>query len=251
VASDLTGQDFAAIKLGDVNNSWTPAAGDAPAKVAVAKDAGPVVSFQVNGVTALPGSSVIVQVTVSGFRQVTSAQAALSWDPTILRFAGTEGYSLDGLGAANFGTNATATGKLAFSWDDPNAQGVTLPDGSAIFAVRFDVTGSAGSVSPVALMDSLLVREVGVNFTPATFQAIDGQVRVMERPRLAPGALTQNSFGLNIPTVIGKRYILEYTDAIPTTNWIALPAVIGDGSIRSLVDPAPAVQKLFYRVKVE
>jgi hypothetical protein len=252
VASDIAGQDFVAIKLGDVNNSWTSATGDAVAKSSIGKGATPVVSFQVNGGSVLPGSSVLVQVTVSGFRQVTSIQGALSWDPAVIRFAGTEGFGLDGLGTSNFATNRITDGKLAFSWDDPMAQGVTQPDGTAIFSARFDVIGTTGSTSPVMLMDSILVREVGVNFAAATFQAIDGQVRVIDRPRVSPaGVLTQNSFGLSVPTVSGKRYTLEYTDAIPTTNWIALPPVIGDGNVNVLADPAPAAQKRFYRVKVE
>jgi hypothetical protein len=252
VGSDLVGQDFVALKLGDVNNSWTPSSGDAAFK-STAKDGSPVVSFEVNGATNLPGSSVMVQVKVSGFSQVTSAQGTLVWDPTVIRFTGTEDYELDGLAPGNFGTNLTSAGKLAFSWDDPTAQGAMALDGTAIFGVRFDLIGALGSVSPVALLDSIAAREVGVNFVAATFHAIDGQVSVTDPPppRLTQVVLTNGTFSVAVPTLTGKRYIFEFTDTLPGTNWTPLPPVIGDGKVNILSDPAPSPQKRFYRVKME
>jgi hypothetical protein len=59
------------------------------------------------------------------------------------------------------------------------------------------------------------------------------------------------AFGLTIPTEIGKTYILEYTDVLPTKKWTALPSLGGDGTVKTLSDPAPAPQQRFYRVRVE
>jgi hypothetical protein len=253
VASDLSGQDFVAIKMGDVNNSWIAPAGDVGAKSARAKDGSLGVGFRVNGATNIPGGSVVVPVTVSDFRNVTSVQGTLAWDPAIIHFVGTESYGLSGLGSGNFGTTLTSTGKLVFSWDDPSAEGFTAPDGAGIFAVRFEIVGTFGSVSPVALLDSVLQREVGVNFAAVTFESVDGEVRVMNS---APLQLTQVSmaygtFSVAIPTTIGNRYTFEYTDTLPGTNWTAMPPVIGDGKVIILSDPAPSPDKRFYRIRID
>jgi hypothetical protein len=164
------------------------------------------------------------------------------------------------MASGNFGKTLTSEGKLSFSWDDPNVRGVTAPDGSVMFAVRFDVIGSPGSVSPLAFVDSMAVCEASVDFVRCTFRALNGQLNVSDSSgnisasnglRLNPAAITSTSFGVAVPTVSGKKYILEYTDSLSTEQWIALPAVPGDGTTKTLSDPSPKSQQRFYRLKVE
>jgi hypothetical protein len=69
--------------------------------------------------------------------------------------------------------------------------------------------------------------------------------------RLSASPITSSAFGVGVPTVIGKTYILEYTDSLPTSQWTPLPGVAGDGSIKILSDPSPKTQQRFYRLKVE
>src|ERR1035438_10468766 len=93
LVADVIDGDFIAIKLGDVNNSWTNPPG--PLSVlgksgnglqALAKKALPKVVFAASQQSARPGQAVTVEVTVSGFSQVTSAQFTLAWDPAVLRY---------------------------------------------------------------------------------------------------------------------------------------------------------------------
>ena len=81
--------------------------------------------FAVSRQSAQSGQPVSVQVTVSGFHQVTSAQFSLAWDPAVLRYVGTGSYGLTGLSAGSFGTSLAGSGKLAFAWYDSAAVGVT------------------------------------------------------------------------------------------------------------------------------
>jgi hypothetical protein len=170
----------------------------------------------------------------------------------VLRYVGTESYGLAGLGTENFGATRTSEGKLAFSWDDPTAVGVSKPDGAAIFAVRFEIVGPLGSVSLVSFADSALVREVGVNFVEVMFDSNDGLVRVMEPAplRLTEMAVADGAVSVAIQTTIGKHYTLEYTDDLSATTWTALPTIIGDGTLLMLRDPSPSPSKRFYRVRV-
>jgi hypothetical protein len=256
---DFAGQDFVAIKLGDLNSSLESSLGGKAAH-SPAKSGTPVVSFQASSVTTVAGTSVVVHVTVSDFNRVTTAQGTLAWNPAVLRFLGTEQYGLEGLASGSFGKTLTPEGRLSFSWDDPNVRGVTAPDGSVIFAVRFEVTGSPGSVSPLAFVDSISVCEASVDFVRCTFRALNGQLNVADSSanisasnglRLNPAAITSTAFGVAVPTVVGRNYILEYTESLSAEEWIALPPVPGDGTLKTLSDPSPKSQQRFYRLKVE
>jgi hypothetical protein len=94
--ANVANGDFVAIKLGDVDNSWTSPPGgqsslakSAKGQQALAKEVLPEAVFAVSQQRARPGETVTVGVTVSGFRQVTSAQFSLAWDPAVLRYTGT------------------------------------------------------------------------------------------------------------------------------------------------------------------
>jgi hypothetical protein len=196
---------------------------------------------------------VTVQVTAAGVRRVTSLQGTLAWDPAVLRFESAAPGVLAGFDASCLATQALGQGLLPFSWDDPGATGVSAPDGSVAFTVTFTVVGRAGTMSPLSLGDLLTPCEVGLEFAPGKLTAMSGQVLVMDgsEPQLAQPELAGGAFQLPLPTVAGRRYILEYTDTLPATNWTPLPAVDGDGTRRILIDPSPNALRRFYRVRIE
>ncbi len=251
VGADVAGQDFVAVKLGDVNGDWVPPVSGRALSRTEAKGEIPIVSFQVNRLTAMAGNSVVVHLSVSNFTSVTTVQGTFAWDPTILRFTGTEDYGLPGLAEGNFGRHLVSEGKLSFSWDDPSTLGVTLSNGTAVVGLHFDVIGEVGSISPVVLNDSITIRDVTVNAATAMFQALDGEVKVKAAIRLGVSAVTPSTFRANVATVAGKQYILEFTDVLPAAIWTALPAVAGDGTVKEITDPATPARQRFYRLRVE
>ncbi|HMJ90324.1 MAG TPA: BACON domain-containing carbohydrate-binding protein [Candidatus Acidoferrum sp.] len=260
--SNLSGQNFLALRLGDVNNSWAPGSDEGsggsggpgftggPGKSGTLST--PVVAFAISNATGMPGTSVVVHVTANGFRRVTSVQGTFTWNPSVIRFAGTTQFGVAGFSANNFGTNQAGAGSLTFSWHDPSATTATLDDGSTIFALRFDVIGALGSSSLVQLGDSITLREAGVDFTPAVFQTTDGFVNVANLGatrvtfNMHPGAAQ-----LVLQTVPGRTYFLEYSPAVPSTNWTALPGVMGNGQLLQLTDPNPTGAQRFYRVRIQ
>jgi len=58
-------------------------------------------------------------------------------------------------------------------------------------------------------------------------------------------------FRLSVPTEAGRSYSLEYSDTLAPAQWTGLPAVVGEGTVTVLVDPAPTNQQRFYRVHVK
>jgi hypothetical protein len=255
---DVTNGDFIAIKLGDVNGSWKAPAGrpnsvlEGPGQGVVGAAAVPEVWFGVGQQNAELGQTVTVELAVSGFHQVTSAQFSLAWDSAPLRCVGTGSYGLRGLSAGCFGTTLAESGKLAFAWYDPEAAGVTLADGTVLFTVSFDVIGKTGSVSAVVLAGTPTAQEVSVDLALPTFGARDWSVAVV-----GPGVVvnkpdyTNGVFRLSVPTEKGRSYTLEFTDSLIPAKWRALPAVAGDGTVTVLADPAVTNQQRFYQVRVQ
>jgi hypothetical protein len=87
LVANASSGDFVAIKLGDVDNSWTAPSGvqsviakSAQESQILAKNALPEVVFAVSQQSALRGQTVAVRVMVSGFSQVSGAQFTLAWD---------------------------------------------------------------------------------------------------------------------------------------------------------------------------
>jgi hypothetical protein len=209
--------------------------------------------FEVSSHTAVPTQTVTAFVSARNFRQVTSAQFSLRWDPAVLQFASVSNFGIRGLSRANFGATAAHNGSLAFAWDDPQIAGVTAEDGAALFSVTFDVISGSGGVSPIAFSDSPTASKVGVNFAVAAFAGQDGEVQVAgaPAPKLVAADYSRGTFRFSVPTAAGQRYILEFADSIPGANWTPLSTITGDGAIKILSDVNATNQQRYYRVRVE
>ena len=140
---------------------------------------------------------------------------------------------------------------MSFSWDELQGIGTTLPDGTAIFTVSFAVVGAAGSASPLALVDSPTPREVSVNGALATFNAQNGVVNVITNPVISGGSdSTRTAFELSVPTLNGVPYVVEYADTLPTTNWSTFTTIMGDGTLKTVIDPSLTNHQRFYRARI-
>lgn len=257
--ADMAGQDFVAIKLGDVNDSWLPpmegqSVRDAAfSRVTTQVTAEPKLRFQAEDRIAPPGTRVRVEVGAQGCRGLTSAQFTLSWDPAVLQYVRVDSYGLGGLSADSFGTRLVPEGKLMLAWDDPGAEGVTLANETPLFSIEFEVIGVAGSRSALVLGDDPTAREASVNFERAALATKAGQVFVMANPdvRIVEAVYSEGGFHLSVTTETGWLYGLEFADALPAAQWTALPAVLGDGTVKILTDPVATNIQRYYRVRLE
>ncbi len=254
LASDVEGQDFVAMKMGDVNGTWTPPSGSnlqlkgAPLAVRVT---GPTVTFAALPQTVTTGQIVTVPIVVGNFRKVTSAQFSLTWDSAVLEFVSAGGFALPGLGAGNF--NSISAGRLAFAWTDPAGAGYSLEDGAAVFAVQFRVAGRNGAASALAFTDSPTVREVSVEGSLAGLDGQAGQVTVVENtsPRCSGiQAGLGGSLRIRFVGVPGRTYTVEYCESLGASNWLPLGEVTaGDLGRFEYVDTPPAeAAARFYRL---
>lgn len=114
---------------------------------------------------ATPGGLLNMPVKVVRFDSVITAQFVLRWDPEVLKFLYIDQLNLPDLVIENFNTTeAVDSGIVRFAWiaSDFDA-GVSLPDSSTIFRLRFLVEGEVGDTSGVQFTEILpnTVFEIG------------------------------------------------------------------------------------------
>lgn len=116
-----------------------------------------------------PGDTVCVPVTVDNFVEINSLQMSIGWDVSVLDFVSIDNLttSLPAFNSGIFNTDPMLTdgGRLTMNWFDPLGNLSTLPDGTVLFEVCFEVVGMLGESSPIDIVDSPTMIEVGnVNF---------------------------------------------------------------------------------------
>ncbi|MFQ5446303.1 MAG: HYR domain-containing protein, partial [Saprospiraceae bacterium] len=106
------------------------------------------VTFIGENTTACESSTITVDVTVDNFASIVSAQFGVTWDPAIVEFSAVTDNMPP---TALYNTSNAINGELRFSWFDFSVPpGTTLPNGTIMFTITFNVLGNYGDISPVA-----------------------------------------------------------------------------------------------------
>ena len=89
------------------------------------------------------GSNKALSVKVTNFDSIVSMQYVIRWNPAVLRYITIDSFQLPSLGLSNFNAqNALDSGIIKLQWEGPNFfPGISRPDNSTIFRLRFNVIG--------------------------------------------------------------------------------------------------------------
>jgi len=255
-AGTLGGQDFKAIKLGDVNGSWkAPTVAPAITSLAKSKAKG---RLWVGEASAAPGEVIGLPIRADGFPPITSLQFSLRWDPKQLEFVGVDGFQLPGLALGNFNIQGVQNGFLSLSWDPQTGLGVDLATIAELFRLRFKVLAAAGATAEVALSDAPTPVEVTVDFEAVAADRVAGRVTVPGGIILTPESLVMKVVGpavdgrleLEIRAPKGVTVWLEGSDLL--RPWTSIRSVVGQGAgepIRIVVTPDSGTGSGFWRLK--
>ena len=180
LVENLSGQDFTAIKLGDVDGSWEPPSltPQSLRPQALNPDLPIAVTLRLDSQVANAGDEVLAKVSLGRMRRLTSLQFTIAWDPAILQFTGLADFGLPELDEGNFGLNRTNTGRVMLSWDDPQAEGLAVADDTVLFTLRFKVVGNPGAVGLLVFADDPTTREATVNAQTTAVLCQNGLVAV-------------------------------------------------------------------------
>jgi hypothetical protein len=256
LASGTTsGQDFKAIKLGDVNGSWK-APTVTTGSILKSKAKG---RLTVGKVRAEAGKTVNIPVSLAGVDQLGSAQMTLSWDASAASYEGVEGLSLGGLSPENLGLARVSEGMLSLSWDHPSGRVIDLTGTAGLFQLKLRPTATTAKRI-----------EIRVTEGPTRLELTDGDTEVMATVDPgwleigAPGEASLDSVslrfvGLNSDGRMeleargpeGMKLNLEASDTLKT--WAEVQSLTGQGAdspVKVTLQPGPNGQAKFWRVRV-
>jgi hypothetical protein len=115
--------------------------------------------------------------------------------------------------------------------------------------------GANGVVACLAQKDDGRI-VIGGTFT--TFDGIPrNQIALLlgddfsEPLELLGAARVGESFSVSVKTMVGKKYLLETRKSLSEVTWTALPAILGDGSAKILIDSSATGSERYYRVRME
>jgi hypothetical protein len=256
-AGMLAGQDFKAIKLGDVNGSWK-APTVAATSLAKSKAKG---RLSLGEVSALTGDRVAIPMRAEGLSAVTSMQFSLRWDPSRLEFLEVGGFQLPGLASGNFNSLKVSEGLLSFSWDPQTGEGVNLSELSSLFELRMKVLEKAGGTAAVRWVDEPTPTEVTVDLNPVEIDRVAGWVVVgggTVGPVVTPESLklrvtnggANGVVALEVEAPLGVAVALESSEALG--GWAEVASATGAGPgipIRFSQPVAPNAVAKFWRVR--
>ncbi|MBX2927398.1 MAG: BspA family leucine-rich repeat surface protein [Saprospiraceae bacterium] len=130
------------------------------------------------------GQQVCLDVTTSNFTDIVGMQFSINYNPALLQLVSVGNLGLPDLTLANnFGLPIPGgfgglhpPGIITFAWTDPSISGVTLPDGTTIFQLCFNVIGSTDAT--VSFSDTpTLMEVVYADFTiERPFNSVPGTV---------------------------------------------------------------------------
>src|SRR5207237_3239490 len=70
-------------------------------------------------------------------------------------------------------------------------------------------------------------------------------------PQIVGYARTEGGFSMKVQSVRGRSYFLEFKNSLSDASWQMVPPVPGDGTVRTLIDPAAKNEQRFYQVRIQ
>ncbi|MFT5911339.1 MAG: gliding motility-associated-like protein [Paraglaciecola sp.] len=134
------------------------------------------------------GDNVCIDVSSENFDNILSFQYSINFDENVLQYDTI--LDPEVIPDLNFGVTTAANGDIGVSWFDNDIDGVTIPDGSILYQICFDIIGGSG-ISPVSFSGMPTVIEVvdgDENIIP--FDSNSGGVNINGVPILSVSAPT-------------------------------------------------------------
>jgi hypothetical protein len=142
LTEDLTGQDFTAVKKGDVNGDWQ-AEGGTSALMAKADNQ---VTIDIETEKAEVQDTTTVSLRARDMPLLSGLQYSVNWDPRKLSFIGVEPKGLEGFSMQNVNMQRVHRGQLPVAWTHPEARTDRVQDAS-VMELRFRVKAKNPKVS--------------------------------------------------------------------------------------------------------
>ena len=109
-------------------------------------------TFSAPTVSAKPGDNICIPISVRNFNNINSGQGAFTWNPALLRYTG-KNVPANGLPEMGntLNENDSLSGKISFVWVPDNTLPKTLPNGTVIIELCFEVLGAPNSTACILM----------------------------------------------------------------------------------------------------
>jgi len=118
-------------------------------------------SIAISDVTGEKGEIVEASISISGFQDISSMQFSINWDSTVLDFKAVENISevLPDFTEKEIGLVETSSGAIRVAWFDGTISGISIPDNTQLFNIKFEMLGEEGTNSAITITDKPIVIE--------------------------------------------------------------------------------------------
>ncbi len=125
----------------------------------------------ISDVNGKKGEIVEVDISVSGFSEITSMQFSVNWDSTILDFQSVENISenLPGFTEREIGTVEAPSGAIRVAWFDNTIQGISVADSTKLFTLKFEIISEVSVNSNISISGEPIV----IEFTDSNGAAVE------------------------------------------------------------------------------
>lgn len=131
--------------------------------------------------TGLRNSEILMPVFVNDWSDVLGAQFSVAWDSNVATFVGVESFALPGMDLNAFNVTNANDGYFSIAWSDPTITAQSLPDTTALFYIRFNLTGEYGSTTPLAITNyPVTIEAIAEDYQSMEVIRIDGVLTVSE-----------------------------------------------------------------------
>lgn len=96
-------------------------------------------------------NTVSFNIYADAFNDIRSGQFTISWPVSALQYIDTSNYAIT-VGTTAFGTTNISSGQLLYSWNHDSE--ISLPNGTILFTIEFNVTSPAGLTIPISFVPS-------------------------------------------------------------------------------------------------
>jgi gliding motility-associated-like protein len=175
-------------------------------------------------VTAACGTETCISFTVQNFVDVASMEFALVYDPSVIEFVRIQDYApLQSFGGGS--TNLVSPGQIRVVWTSPNVANESLPDGTTLFEICFNVLGPGGTSSSITFGNNppVVIADVNndphvVTIDPAVITAecaIEGHALIAESECTQPNEVTCIDISVNdFENILSMQFSINWNPSL-------------------------------------
>jgi len=196
------------------------------------------VGFIVEEIFTGDATSICIPILTQNFDSLVAFMTGVSFDPSVLRFTGS---NMTGLSNIQVAAQNADNGELRVLWTDQNANPVTLPDGTSLLELCFDIIGAEGTSSPIGFVNippNFTIEAIRFPSDPTPFFINDGVVNIGEEDMTGGGGgddlvLTASSNTFNLNDEVCVQFTVENF-----TNIAGMSFVVGwDQNVLEYIEP--------------